>query len=160
MPFLAEQDMSNTIFASPDVGGVKRARVYAKHFGRELVICDKYRTKANEVAAMTVIGDVKGSDVILVDDLVDTAGTLCKAADALIEKGAKSVRAICTHPVLSGKAYENVENSQLSELIVCDTVPLRRQSPKIQVLSTAKLFSRAIRNTVEHKSIAALFLGQ
>ena len=160
MPFLAEQDLSNAIFASPDVGGVKRARIYAKQFGRELVICDKYRTKANEVAAMTVIGDVKGADVILVDDMVDTAGTLCKAADALMEKGAKSVRAICTHPVLSGKAYDNVESSQLTELIVCDTVPLRRQSPKVKVLSTAKLFSRAIRNTVEHKSIAALFMGQ
>ena len=160
MPYLAQQDLSNTIFASPNVGGVKRARIYAIHFQRELVICDKYRTKANEVAAMTVIGEVKGADVILVDDMVDTAGTLCKAADALMEKGAKSVRAICTHPVLSGKAYENVENSQLSELIVCDTVPLRRQSDKIKVLSTAKLFSRAIRNTVEHKSIAALFLGQ
>jgi ribose-phosphate pyrophosphokinase len=159
MPYLAEQDMSNVIFASPDVGGVKRARVYAKHFGRELVICDKYRTKANEIAAMTVIGDVKGANVILVDDLVDTAGTLCKAADALMEKGAASVRAICTHPVLSGKAYENIENSQLTELLVCDTIPLRRTSPKIKVLPTGKLFSRAIRNTVEHKSIAALFMG-
>ncbi len=159
MPYLEAQDMSNTIFASPDVGGVKRARAYAKHFKRELVICDKYRTKANEVASMTVIGDVDGADIILVDDLVDTAGTLCKAADALLEKGARSVRAICTHPVLSGKAYENIENSSLSELIVCDTIPLRRASPKIKVLSTAKLFSRAIRNTVEHKSIAALFLG-
>ncbi len=157
VPYLEKQDMSQVIFASPDVGGVKRARIYAKHFGRELVICDKYRTKANEVAAMTVIGDVKGADVILVDDLVDTAGTLCKAADALIEKGAKSVRAICTHPVLSGKAYENVEASQLSELIVCDTIPLRMESPKIKVLSTANLFARAIRNTVEHRSIAALF---
>jgi ribose-phosphate pyrophosphokinase len=157
IPYLEQQDMTKVIFASPDVGGVKRARTYAKHFGRELVICDKYRTKANEVAAMTVIGDVSGADVILVDDLVDTAGTLCKAADALLEKGARSVRAICTHPVLSGKAYENVENSQLSELIVCDTIPLRRSAPKIKVLSTAQLFSRAIRNTVEHKSIAALF---
>lgn len=159
MPYLEQQDMSNVIFASPDVGGVKRARVYAKHFKRELVICDKHRTKANEVASMTVIGEVDGADVILTDDLVDTAGTLCKAADALLEKGARSVRAICTHPVLSGKAYETIENSQLSELIVCDTIPLRRESPKIKVLSTAKLFSRAIRNTVEHKSIAALFLG-
>lgn len=97
-PWLQEQDLSNVIFASPDVGGVKRARLYAKHFKRELVICDKYRTKANEVASMTVIGDVKGAEVILVDDLVDTAGTLCKAADALMEKGALSVRAICTHP--------------------------------------------------------------
>jgi ribose-phosphate pyrophosphokinase len=155
--YLGHQDMSNVVFASPDVGGVKRARSYSKKFSREFVICDKYRTKANEVAAMTVIGDVNGADVILVDDLVDTAGTLCKAADALIEKGAKSVRAICTHPVLSGKAYDNIENSKLTELIVCDTIPLRQSSPKIKVLSTASLFSRAIRNTVEHKSIAALF---
>ena len=157
MPYLAEHDMKNTIFASPDVGGVKRARNYAMHFGCELVICDKYRTKANEVASMTVIGDVSGSDVILVDDLVDTAGTLCKAADALMEKGARSVKAICTHPVLSGKAYENIEASQLTELIVCDTIPLRRTSDKIKVLPTAKLFSRAIRNTIEYKSISALF---
>mgnify|MGYP002354822551 CR=1 FL=1 len=160
MPYLESQDLSNTIFASPDVGGVKRARVYAKQLGCELVICDKYRTKANEVASMTVIGDVSGADVVLVDDLVDTAGTLCKAADALMEKGAKSVRAICTHPVLSGKAHENIEKSMLSELIVCDTIPLHQKSKKIKVLSTAKLFSRAIRNTVEHKSIAALFVGQ
>lgn len=157
IPYLESGDLSNTIFASPDVGGVKRARIYAKHFGRELVICDKYRTKANEVAAMTVIGDVKGADVVLVDDLVDTAGTLCKAADALMEKGAKSVRAICTHPVLSGKAYDNIEQSKLTSLIVCDTIPLRQKSPKIEVLPTASLFARAIRNTVEHKSIAALF---
>ncbi len=159
MPFLEEQDLTNVIFASPDVGGVKRARTYAKHFKRELVICDKYRTKANEVSSMTVIGDVKGADVFLVDDMVDTAGTLCKAADALTDKGARSVRAICTHPVLSGKAYEHIEASKLSEMIVCDTIPLHRSSDKIKVLSTAKLFSRAIRNTVEHKSIAALFHG-
>jgi ribose-phosphate pyrophosphokinase len=157
MPYLAEQNLANTIFASPDVGGVKRARTYAKHFKCELVICDKYRTKANEVSEMTVIGDVKGCNVILVDDLVDTAGTLCKAADALIEKGALSVRAICTHPVLSGKAYENVEKSQLTELLVCDTIPLRQSSPKIKVLPISNLFARAIRNTVEHKSISALF---
>jgi ribose-phosphate pyrophosphokinase len=157
IPYLETLDLSKVIFASPDVGGVKRARAYSKHFKRELVICDKYRTKANEVAAMTVIGDVKGADVILVDDLVDTAGTLCKAAQALMDKGAASVQAICTHPVLSGKAYENIESSVLTEMIVCDTIPLKRESPKIKVLSTAKLFSRAIRNTVEHKSIAALF---
>lgn len=160
IPYLEHEKLNNVIFASPDVGGVKRARTYAKHFKTELVICDKYRSRANEVESITVIGDVKGADVILVDDLVDTAGTLCKAADALVEKGANSVRAICTHPVLSGKAYENIEKSKLTELIVCDTIPMRQPSPKIKVLSTAKLFSRAIRNTVEHKSIAALFLGQ
>ena len=128
-------DLSNVIFASPDVGGVKRARAYAKHFGRDLVICDKYREKANEVSGMTVIGNVEGSDVILVDDLVDTAGTLCKAADALMQGGAKRVRAICTHPVLSGNALKNIEKSQLDELLVCDTIPLQFTSPKIKVLS-------------------------
>jgi ribose-phosphate pyrophosphokinase len=158
IPYLEKNfDLSNAVFASPDVGGVKRAREFAMYFKRDLVICDKYRSRANEVAAITVIGDVKGADVILVDDLVDTAGTLCRAADALVDKGARSVRAICTHPVLSGNACETIENSRLAELIVCDTIPLKRHLPKIKVLSTAKLFSRAIRNTVEHKSIAALF---
>jgi len=159
VPYLQEQDLTNAIFASPDVGGVKRARMYAQHFGKELVICDKQRKRANEIAGMTVIGEVSGADVILVDDLVDTAGTLCKAAEAILEKGANSVRALCTHPVLSGKAYENIENSMLDELIVSDTIPLRQTSPKIKVLSTAKLFARAIRNTHEHRSISALFVG-
>lgn len=158
--FLEKENLDNTIFASPDVGGVKRARIYSKFFGRELVICDKYRKKANEVAGMTVIGEVNGADVILVDDIVDTAGTLCKAADALIDKGARSVRALCTHPVLSGKAYENIEQSSLSELIVTDTIPLRKESKKIKVLSSAKLFARAIRNTHEHRSISALFVEE
>lgn len=158
IPYLQEQDLSNVTFASPDVGGVKRARVYAKHFGRDLVICDKYRKRANEVAGMTVIGNVEGADVILVDDLVDTAGTLCRAADILIKKGARSVRALCTHPVLSGKAYNNLNDSRLEELIVCDTIPLKENSPKIKVLSTSKLFARAIRNTHEHRSISALFV--
>jgi len=158
MPYLQRQDLSNTIFASPDVGGVKRARAYAKFVASDLVICYKQRKKANEVAGITVIGEVQGADVILVDDLVDTAGTLCKAADALMEKGAKSVRAMCTHPVLSGKAYENIDASSLQEIIVCDTIPLKQTSPKIKVLSTAKLFARAIRNTHEHRSISALFM--
>lgn len=156
--YLEKQDLKDTIFSSPDVGGVKRARTYSKHFGKDLVICDKYRKKANEVAGMTVIGEVTGKNVILVDDIVDTASTLCKAADALIEKGANSVKAICTHPVLSGKAYDNIENSSLSELIVTDTIPLKQDSSKIKVLSSAKLFARAIRNTHEHRSISALFV--
>ncbi len=155
--YLKNTDMSNTIFASPDVGGVKRARAYAKHFKRELVICDKYRVKANEIAGMAVIGDVSGADVILVDDLVDTAGTLCKAADALIEKGARSVKAICTHPVLSGKAYENINKSKLSELLVCDTIPIQPGCDKIKVMTAARLFAKAIKHTHEHKSIEALF---
>lgn len=158
MPYLQELDLSNAIFASPDVGGVKRARTYAKYFERNLVICDKYRKRANEIAGMTVIGDVEGADVILVDDLIDTAGTLCRAADIIIEKGAKSVRALCTHPVLSGNAYENIAASKLDELVVCDSIPLTRKLDKIRVLSTSKLFARAIRNTHEHRSISALFV--
>lgn len=160
IPYLEKTDLTNAIFASPDVGGVKRARTYAKHFGKNLVICDKYRKKANEIAEMTVIGDVKGADVILVDDLVDTAGTLCRAADIIMREGANSVRAICTHPVLSGKAFENIEKSALEELIVCDTIPISKvnRPDKIKVLSTAKLFARAIRNTHEHRSISALFI--
>lgn len=159
MPYLEQNlDMSNVTFASPDVGGVKRARRYAKYFARPLVICDKHRERANKVSSMTVIGDVTGADVILVDDLVDTAGTLSKAAEIILEKGAKSVRAICAHPVLSGKAYDNIDNSSLEELLVCDTIPLSQQSEKIKVLSTAKLFARAIRYTHEHRSLSKLFV--
>ncbi len=157
MNHLANQNLDNVIFASPDVGGVKRARKFAQHFEKQLVICDKFRKKANEVAGITVIGDVAGGEVILVDDMADTAGTLCKAADALIEKGAKTVRAISTHPVLSGNAYENIDKSSLTELLVTDTIPLRQSSPKIKVLTSSRLFARAIRNVHEHKSIAALF---
>lgn len=160
MPYLAKQDLSNVTFASPDVGGVKRARSYAKYFERDLVICDKERRVANEVASITVIGDVMGKEVILIDDIIDTAGTLCKAADALIEKGARSVKAILTHPVLSGNAYDNINASQISEIIVTDSIPLKGKSDKIKVLSCAKLFARAIRNTHEYKSIAALFVDK
>lgn len=160
LPYLEEQSLESVIFASPDVGGVKRARKYANHFACDLVICDKYRKKANEIAGMTVIGDVEGRDVILVDDIVDTAGTLARAAEALVEKGARSVKAMCTHPVLSGKAYEIISQSKISELIVTDTIPLKQRAPKIRVISSAKLFARAIRNTHEHRSISALFVDE
>ena len=160
VPYLSELDMDNVIFASPDVGGVKRARMYANHFGTGMVICDKYRKRANEIAEMTLIGDVTDRDVILVDDLADTAGTLTRAANMLMDEGARSVKAICTHPVLSGKAYETIEASKLQELIVTDTIPLRKPSKKIKVLSSAKLFARAIRNTHESRSISALFIGE
>ena len=158
IPYLKKTELSNLSVASPDVRGVKRARTYAQYFQRDLVICDKYRKKANVVSGMTVIGDVKDADIILVDDLVDTAGTLCRAADIIMDKGAKSVRALCTHPVLSGDAYKTIEASSIQEMIVCDTIPLAQNSPKIKVLSTAKLFARAIRNTHEHRSISALFV--
>jgi ribose-phosphate pyrophosphokinase len=150
-------NVENVLFASPDLGGVKRARNFARILEVDFITCSKYRKKANEIAEMNVIGDVEGHDVILVDDLVDTAGTLCKAAEVILDKGAKSVRAMATHPVLSGKAYENIEKSVLTELIICDTIPLQQKSDKIKVLSTAKLFARAIRNTHENRSIEALF---
>ena len=159
IPYFDTQDMTNVTFASPDMGGVKRARDYAKHYERNVVICDKHRKRAGEIASMTLIGDVEGADVILVDDLVDTAGTLCRAADLIMERGAKSVRAIATHPILSGNAYEKIEKSRLESLIVCDAVPLKGISPKIKVLSSAKLFANAIRNTHENKSISQLFVG-
>lgn len=158
MPYLEANIHDKVVFACADVGGVKRARSYSKHFGCDLVICDKYRKKANEVEGITVIGDVKEREVILIDDIVDTAGTLSKAAEALMEKGATNIKAICTHPVLSGKAYEIIEASKISEMIVTDSIPLKKSSAKIKVLSSAKLFAKAIRNTHEHRSIEALFV--
>jgi ribose-phosphate pyrophosphokinase len=159
IPYFDTQDMSNVTFASPDMGGVKRARDYAKYYERNVVICDKYRKRAGEIAGMTLIGDVEGADVILVDDLVDTAGTLCRAADLIMERGAKSVRAIATHPILSGNAYEKIEKSALETLIVCDAVPLKQISPKIKVLSSAALFAKGIKKTHDNESISALFVG-
>lgn len=160
VPYIEENlDLNNVVFASPDVGSTKRNRKYAVHFNAELVICDKYRKKANEIAEMTVIGDVKGRDVIMVDDLVDTGRTLANAANIMKDKGAKSVRAFCTHAVLSGAAYETIQNSALEELVVTDTIPLKQEMTKIKVLSSAKLFARAIRNTHEHRSISSLFLN-
>lgn len=158
--YLEESNIDNLLFASPDVGGVKRARNFSRILGKDFVTCSKYRKKANEIAEMNVIGDVEGFNVVLVDDMVDTAGTLCKAAEVIMSKGAKSVRAMCTHAVLSGKAYENIEKSQLTELVVCDTIPLKEHASKIKVVSTAKLFARALRNTHEHRSISAMFGGE
>lgn len=158
IPYIENLGLTDITFASPDVGSTNRVREVASYFGSEMVICDKHRKRANEVASMTVIGDVTDKDIILIDDICDTAGTLTKSAQMLVDKGAKSVRAFCTHPVLSGKAYENIENSVLSELVVCDTIPLKQQSSKIKVLSTAELFSIAIRNVHENKSIHSLFI--
>lgn len=160
VPYLKAQKIDNLIFASPDVGGVKRARQFARHFDAEIVICDKYRTKANEIASMQLIGNVEGANVILVDDMIDTGGTMCKAADVIMEKGAKSVRAFCTHPILSHKAYENIENSSLLELIVTDTIPLKKASNKIKVLSVAELFGKAIGRVRDNGSISTLFINE
>jgi ribose-phosphate pyrophosphokinase len=122
-----------------------------------MVICDKERKRANEIASMTLIGDVKGKDVIMIDDIIDTGNTLAKSAQMLKDKGALSVRAMCTHSVLSGKAYETLESSVIDELVVCDTIPLKRESSKIKVLSVAELFSNAIKNVTEFGSISSLF---
>jgi ribose-phosphate pyrophosphokinase len=158
IPYIEKLTIDNLTFASPDVGSTNRVREVASYFGADMVICDKQRKRANEIAAMTVIGDVTDKNVVLIDDICDTAGTLTKSAAMLMDKGAKSVRAFCTHPVLSGKAYENIQNSVLEELVVCDTIPLKQECAKIKVLSTAELFSIAIRNVHENKSINSLFI--
>ena len=158
VPYIRNLNLPNILIAAPDMGGVHRAREYAKFFNAEMAICDKHRKRANEIESMTVIGDVEGKDVILVDDIVDTAGTITKAANLLLEKGASSVRAFCTHPVLSGKAYERIENSGLTELVVCDTIPLKKESDKITSLSTAELFAKAIRRVYTYESISGLFI--
>ncbi|MFT6135346.1 MAG: ribose-phosphate pyrophosphokinase, partial [Cyclobacteriaceae bacterium] len=145
VPYIKKLSLKNLVFASPDVGGSARARQYAKFFSANMVICDKHRKRANEIASMQVIGDVTGADVILVDDLIDTGGTLCKAAGIIKDKGAKSVRAVCTHGVLSGKAYENIEQSQLEELIISDSIPPKQEIEKIKVLTVADLFAKGIR---------------
>jgi ribose-phosphate pyrophosphokinase len=158
VPYLKSLGLSDIMFASPDVGGIKRARAFAKFFDAELAVCDKHRKEANKVDSMRLIGEVDGKDVILVDDLVDTAGTICKAAALLKEKGAKSVRAVCTHGVLSGKAYENIDNSLLEEIVISDTIPLKKESPKIKVLSVSTLFAKAIRKIHDNESISSLFI--
>ncbi|MBP6054049.1 ribose-phosphate pyrophosphokinase [Aquirufa regiilacus] len=158
VPYLKSLNLQNIVFASPDVGGVVRTRNMAKFFNAEMVICDKHRKRANEIASMQLIGDVKGADVVLVDDLIDTGGTLCKAAQLLMDKGANSVRAVVTHPVLSGKAYENISNSVLTELLVTDTIPQKQTCDKIKVLSVAELFAKAIGRIRDHESISSLFI--
>jgi ribose-phosphate pyrophosphokinase len=158
VPYIESLNLPNLTVAAPDMGGVHRARGYAKYFNAEMVICDKHRARANEIATMTVIGDVEGKDIVLVDDIVDTAGTLTKAADMLFDKGAASVRACCTHPVLSGNAYDRLEKSKLTELIVTDTIPLRKECSKIKVVPTADLFARIIRRVYVYESISQLFL--
>ena len=159
--FLKEIEKLNTenlVIAAPDVGGAKRANSYAKNLNCGLALCHKNRKKANEVAEMTVIGDVEGKDVVIIDDMCDTAGTLTKAADLLIEKGAKSVRAFCTHAVLSGPAYERINNSSLTELVVTNTIPLKGESSKIRVLSVADLFGDVIKRLVNNESISSHFV--
>jgi ribose-phosphate pyrophosphokinase len=158
LPYLKSLNLDNLTIASPDMGGSKRAYAYSKALVSDVVICYKQRAKANVISHMELIGDVTGKNVVLVDDMVDTAGTLTKAADLMIERGALSVRAICTHPILSGNAYERLENSKLEELIVTDSIPLKQQSSKIRVLSCADLFAEVMQNVHYNKSISSKFI--
>ena len=158
IPYIQEMNLANPIMAAPDTGGTKRANAYAKYFNVEIAICYKQRKKANEIHHMTVIGDVEGKDVILLDDMVDTGGTLAMAADLMLKKGANTVRAICTHAILSGGAYEKIENSGLEELIVTDTIPLKKESSKIKVLTVANLFAKVIEKIESHESISPSFI--
>jgi ribose-phosphate pyrophosphokinase len=158
VPYLQSLNLENLVMASPDTGGAKRAAAYAKFLNTDLVICFKQRKKANEISDMQVIGDVKGKDVVLVDDIIDTGGTLKKASDMMMEQGATSVRAMCTHGVLSGNAYKNLRESSLKEIILTDTIPLRNTScDKINVLTTADLFADVINRIANNESISEHF---
>ena len=160
--YLRGLNIENLSIAAPDMGGAKRANAYSRILGCPLIVCHKSRERANVVGSMTAIGDVEGRNVVIVDDMVDTAGTLCKAANMLKEKGALSVRAVATHPVLSGAAYENIANSELDELVVSDTIPLRakegQDTSKIKVISVADLFAEIIDKVYTDKSISGSFV--
>jgi len=155
---LRSKNLKNPIIASPDIGGVARARSYADKLGYDLVIVDKKREKANVAEVMNIIGDVEGKDVILVDDMVDTAGTLVKAAEVLKKKGATSVMACCTHGVLSGPAFDRINNGTLDELIISDTIPMHGESEKITVLSAAKIMGETIRRITNNESVNSIFI--
>jgi ribose-phosphate pyrophosphokinase len=158
LPYIDSLKLSDLTIASPDMGGSKRAYAYSKFLSSDVVICYKQREKANIISHIELIGNVEGKNVILVDDMVDTAGTLTKAADLMKERGALSVRAICTHALLSGDAYEKIEQSQLEELIVTDSIPPKVSHPKVKVLSCAPLFAEVMRNVHYNESISSKFI--
>ena len=157
VPYIQNLDLPNLVMASPDTGGTRRAAAYAKFLNCDLVICYKQRSKANQVDRMTLIGDVKGKDVVLVDDIIDTAGSITKAAKMIMENGANSVRAAVTHPVFSAKAHELIADSMFDEVIVTDTIPLAQPNPKVTVLSTCKIFSDVVQKVHTHESISTHF---
>ncbi len=157
IPYLKKLNLPNLTMASPDSGGTRRAVAYAKIMHTDMVICYKQRARPNEVAKIALLGDVEGRDVVLIDDIIDTAGTIQKAARLMRENGAASVRVFITHPVLSGNAYEKIEHSEFDELVVCNTIPLKKDNDKITVLSTAGLLADVIRRVHKHKSISSLY---
>lgn len=156
--YIKAKNFKNAIIGSPDIGGIARARRVAKNLGLDIVIVDKRRERANESEVMNIIGDVKDKEVILVDDIIDTAGTIVKAAEALKNKGAKSVMACCTHPILSGIAYERLAKGALDELVVTDTIPLKQELPNIKVLSVAPVFAEVIRRVYHNESVNSVFV--
>ena len=158
VPYLESLNLENVVIAAPDMGGTKRANAYSRFLKTEMVICYKLRKKANVVEEFKVIGDVAGKDIVIVDDMIDTAGTICIAADMMKDQGANSIRVIATHPVLSGQAYENIEKSFITEVIVTDTIPLQKQSPKIRVLSVADIFADVINKVYNYQSISSNFI--
>lgn len=156
--YIKSKHFKNAVVGSPDIGGIARARSVAKKLGLDIIIVDKRREKANESEVMNIIGDVNGKDVVLVDDIIDTAGTIVKAAKALKEKGANSVMACCTHAVLSGEAYERIAKGDLDELVITDTIPLKKEHEKIKVLSVAPIFAEVIRRVYHNESVNSLFI--
>ena len=160
VPYLKSLNIDNLTIASPDMGGSKRAYAYSKFLDSDVVICYKQRSKGNIITHMELIGDVTGKNVVLIDDMVDTAGTLTKAADLMIEKGAESVIAICTHALLSGDAYEKIEKSKLNKLITSDSIEIKKESNKVKHLSCSKMFAEAMYNVHHNKSIDKLFINK
>ncbi|GAB4284517.1 MAG: ribose-phosphate pyrophosphokinase [Marinilabiliales bacterium] len=158
IPYIKKQNWDNLAMAAPDMGGAKRVNAYSKYFNTNMIICHKNREKANVVDEITAIGEIEGKNVLILDDMIDTAGTITKAADMMMSKGAKSVRAIVTHPVLSGPAYERIEKSAIKEIITTDTIPLKEKSDKIKVLSVAELFADVIDSVYNYRSISSKFI--
>lgn len=158
IPYIQSLNLENLVIASPDVGGAKRANSYSKYLNVPLVLCHKQRAKANVVASMTVIGDVKDKDVIIVDDMVDTAGTITKAADLMKAEGARSVRALCSHAIMSDPASERVDNSALVEMMFTNSIPFNKSCHKVTILSVARLFADTIRRVHTHESISSQYL--
>lgn len=158
VPYVKNLNLSDMVVAAPDMGGTKRANAYSRFLGTEMAVCYKLRKKANVVEHITVIGEIENKNVIIVDDMIDTAGTICLASEMMMNKGAKSVRVVATHPVFSGNAYEKINNSVITEVIVSDSIPLKEQSPKIKVITIADLFADIINKVYNYQSISSNFI--